>query len=184
MPFIETTSASPTEDELVDATLRQVSKGNGCIQLPSSSQILERLYNDHGVRVRMIRRNRPRKIPTVRELIDTLSKKHERLLAMGKGAKIETQPIRDRHRVGLESLTDHTVEKDETSVSHGKDLKTAGMTDLNLHRLAVLPATKKSIEGLAEYKGRLDPLLGPEKRDDVTDRFGGKDIIVNSYRKR
>ena len=113
MPFVV---ASPTstssEEEIVKAALQRQTAANGYIQLPSSSQILERLYNDHGVRVRMIRRNRPKKIPTVRELIDHLSKKHERLLEIqAKGAKIEKNTkdgIKDGRRVSLESLDTET----------------------------------------------------------------------------
>lgn len=109
MPFVESSTSTPSEEEIVNAALQRPSLGNGYIQLPSSSQILERLYNDHGVRIRMIRRNRPRKIPTVRELIDHLSKKHERLLEIqAKGAKIEKNTIKSGRQVSLESLDNET----------------------------------------------------------------------------
>ena len=50
------------------------------VHLPTSSHLLSRLYANHGVRVRMVRKHRTQKIPTVKELIDQLAKKHERLL--------------------------------------------------------------------------------------------------------
>lgn len=72
---------------------RRYSHGSSMVHIPSSSQILERLYNDQGVRVRMVRRGRPNRIPTVKELIDHISKKHERLLELEmKGSKVE-KPI-------------------------------------------------------------------------------------------
>ena len=115
MPFVVASSPTSTssEEEIVKAALQRQTQtqttGNGYIQLPSSSQILERLYNDHGVRVRMIRRNRPKKIPTVRELIDHLSKKHERLLEIqAKGSKIEKNTVKDGRMVSLESLDSET----------------------------------------------------------------------------
>jgi hypothetical protein len=77
--------------EMPELTLpRRYSHGSSMVHIPSSSQILERLYNDQGVRVRMVRRGRPNKIPTVKELIDHISKKHERLLELEmKGNKVE-----------------------------------------------------------------------------------------------
>ena len=70
------------DQDAIDETLRRFSVQSGPVQLPSSSQILERLYNDHGVRVRMVRRGRPNRVPTVREMIDFLAKKHDKLLEM------------------------------------------------------------------------------------------------------
>ncbi|KAL3868495.1 hypothetical protein ACJMK2_041296, partial [Sinanodonta woodiana] len=57
------------------------------IRFSSDSQLLSKLYSNHGIRVRMIRRTRPPKIPTVRELINRLSKKHEKLLMTEGSAK-------------------------------------------------------------------------------------------------
>ncbi|XP_041357167.1 uncharacterized protein LOC121374232 isoform X3 [Gigantopelta aegis] len=53
---------------------------DGSIHIPAGSNYLLRLYSNHGVRVRMVHRNHSQKIPTVRELIERLSKKHEKLL--------------------------------------------------------------------------------------------------------
>ena len=50
---------------------------SGQMQLPSNSRILEQLYNDNGIRVRMLRRGRPHKVPTVKELIDHLAKRQQ-----------------------------------------------------------------------------------------------------------
>lgn len=51
------------------------------LKLPANSQVLTRLYANHGVRVRMqVRKPKQPRIPTVRELIDTFAKKHELLL--------------------------------------------------------------------------------------------------------
>ena len=85
---LDSGDTSSHERELADQTLRRISHRSGSVQLPSGSHILDRLYNDHGVRVRMVRRTRPNRIPTVKELIDHLSKKHERLLEM-EGTKID-----------------------------------------------------------------------------------------------
>lgn len=52
------------------------------LQLPAGCELLSKLYANHGVRIRMVRRNRQReKIPTVRQLIERLAKKHDQLLA-------------------------------------------------------------------------------------------------------
>lgn len=70
---------------------RQAHEKSGQIHIPSSSKILERLYNDNGIRVRMLRRGRPNKVPTVKELIDQLSRKQcDRLLDLeAKGSRVE-----------------------------------------------------------------------------------------------
>lgn len=69
---------------------RRYSHGSSLMHIPTSSQILERLYSDQGVRVRMVRRGRPNRIPTVKELIDHITKKHERLLELEvKGNELE-----------------------------------------------------------------------------------------------
>ncbi|XP_069127072.1 uncharacterized protein [Argopecten irradians] len=54
------------------------------LKLPTSSNLLSRLYANNGVRIRMHvgRKKKTPKIPTVRDLIDQFSKKHERLLEM------------------------------------------------------------------------------------------------------
>lgn len=70
---------------------RRYLHGSSMMHISSSSQILDKLYNDQGIRVRMVRRGRPNRIPTVRELIDHLTKKHENLLELeAKGNKLET----------------------------------------------------------------------------------------------
>ncbi|KAL4237070.1 hypothetical protein ACF0H5_005454 [Mactra antiquata] len=69
---------------------KRFSLSSGPMHIPSGSHILERLYNDQGVRIRMVRRGRPNKVPTVKELIDHLTQKHERLLELeAKGSKVE-----------------------------------------------------------------------------------------------
>lgn len=172
MPFIESSSSTPSEEEIVNAALRRVSTGNGYIQLPSSSQILERLYNDHGVRIRMVRRNRPRKIPTVRELIDQLSKKHERLLEIqAKGAKIEKHTIKDGRRVSLESLTDYETPRDSTKNRSFKYESKApdNLTDHDKKILDLFPKTDKGTKGSDEFKRRLDPVIEWESKDAIPD---------------
>ena len=181
MPFIETTK-SASKDEIIDANLQRLSTGNGYIQLPSNSQILERLYNDQGVRVRMIRRNRPKKIPTVRELIDQLAKKHERLLEMeGKGAKIESRSPVERNRVNLDSpsMSDLTELKDTDS---GRDSKKDGVSSINGPKQAVFTGRGKKNGSLVESKVRLDPLPGTERRASFNDRIGNKDKVEGSRR--
>lgn len=76
--------------EIPDIRLPQrYSHGTSPMHIPSGSQILEKLYSDQGVRVRMLRRGRPNRIPTVKELIDQLSKKHEHILELeAKGKKV------------------------------------------------------------------------------------------------
>ena len=77
-----------------DGARMALPKRKSSLAIPSNSHILERLYNDHGVRVRMVRRGRPR-IPTVKELIDQLSKKHETLLELEmKGRQLEKPSMR------------------------------------------------------------------------------------------
>ncbi|KAK7501064.1 hypothetical protein BaRGS_00007549 [Batillaria attramentaria] len=51
---------------------------DGTIRLPAGCELLTKLYANHGVRIRMVRRQ---KIPTVRQLIDQLSRKHDQMLA-------------------------------------------------------------------------------------------------------
>lgn len=77
--------------ERADRSPRKLTSKSGQLQIPSGSKILDRLYNDNGVRVRMLRRGRPNKVPTVKELIDHLSKKQgERMLDLqAKGSKVE-----------------------------------------------------------------------------------------------
>ena len=54
---------------------------DGTLHLPAGCDLLTQLYANHGVRVRMVRRPPRRdKIPTVRQLIDHLSRKHEQML--------------------------------------------------------------------------------------------------------
>lgn len=81
----------PSNSEGSDVTLpKRFSLSSGPMHITSGSHILERLYNDQGVRIRMVRRGRPNKVPTVKELIDHLSQKHERLLELeAKGNKVE-----------------------------------------------------------------------------------------------
>ncbi|KAH3696216.1 hypothetical protein DPMN_083681 [Dreissena polymorpha] len=81
-----------------DNELPQTSRKKTGVQIPSGSRILERLYNDQGVRIRMLRRGRPNRIPTVKELIDHLSKKHEHLLELeAKGNKMEKPEVSPRN---------------------------------------------------------------------------------------
>lgn len=55
---------------------------DGSLTLPASCEILSKLYANHGVRIRMVRRRPQReKIPSVRQLIEQLAKKHDQLLA-------------------------------------------------------------------------------------------------------
>jgi len=64
------------------------------LKLPTNSHLLNRLYANSGVRVRMqVNRNQKRKIPTVRELIEQLQHKHEQRL---RKEITETVPMRER----------------------------------------------------------------------------------------
>ncbi|XP_076462312.1 uncharacterized protein LOC143294740 [Babylonia areolata] len=57
---------------------------DGTLHLPAGCDLLTHLYANHGVRVRLVRRPPPpkrEKIPTVRQLIDHLSHKHQLLLS-------------------------------------------------------------------------------------------------------
>lgn len=81
--------------DVPDTVLPQrYSHGTNPLHMPNSSQILERLYQDQGVRVRMLRRGRPNKIPTVKELIDQLSKKHDHILELEAKGKRVVKPDR------------------------------------------------------------------------------------------
>ena len=178
MPFIEASKSRTKEDDVIDTNLQRVN-GNGYIQIPSSSQLLERLYNNHGVRVRMIRRSRPKKIPTVRELIDHLAKKHEKLLEMeGKGAKIETRSPSERSRVSLDSPS--VTDLGDSGL--GKNLKNDGVSDLIGPKLNVFPGRVKRNSDRTDSKWRLDPLLGSEteRRVSLTERLGDRDEDLDS----
>ena len=64
------------------------------LKLPTNSHLLNRLYANSGVRVRMqVNRNQKRKIPTVREVIEQLQHKHEQRL---RKEITETVPMRER----------------------------------------------------------------------------------------
>lgn len=64
------------------------------LKLPTNSPLLNRLYANSGVRVRMqVSRNHKRKIPTVRELIEQLQHKHEERL---RKEITESVPMRER----------------------------------------------------------------------------------------
>ncbi|KAK6188780.1 hypothetical protein SNE40_004889 [Patella caerulea] len=56
--------------------------GNGMIHIPTNCDLLNKLYGNQGVRIRMLQRHplKQKKNPTVRQLIDELAKKHDKLL--------------------------------------------------------------------------------------------------------
>ncbi|XP_025110945.1 uncharacterized protein LOC112574238 isoform X3 [Pomacea canaliculata] len=64
---------------------------DGSLTLPASCEILSKLYANHGVRIRMVRRRPQReKIPSVRQLIEQLAKKHDQLLAQEMAERLKS----------------------------------------------------------------------------------------------
>lgn len=91
------------------------------LKLPTNSQLLNRLYANSGVRVRMqVSRNQKRKIPTVRELIEQLQHKHEQRLQK---EMIETVPMRER------SSSTPTVPYSTTDILYGNEVRNSPHLD-------------------------------------------------------
>lgn len=69
-------------------------KDSMVLKLPTNSHLLTRLYANSGVRVRMqVRSQKRSRIPTVRELIEELQRKHEQRLSK---EMTEMIPAKDR----------------------------------------------------------------------------------------
>ncbi|XP_052059002.1 uncharacterized protein LOC127699443 isoform X7 [Mytilus californianus] len=91
------------------------------LKLPTNSQLLNRLYANSGVRVRMqVGRNPRRKIPTVRELIEQLQHKHEQRLQK---EMTEMVPIKDR------SSSTPTVPYSTTDILYGNEVRNSPQLD-------------------------------------------------------
>ncbi|XP_063435278.1 uncharacterized protein LOC134716281 isoform X5 [Mytilus trossulus] len=96
-------------------------KDSMVLKLPTNSQLLNRLYANSGVRVRMqVGRNPRRKIPTVRELIEQLQHKHEQRLEK---EMTEMIPLKDR------SSSTPTVPYSTTDILYGNEVRNSPQLD-------------------------------------------------------
>ncbi|XP_071176281.1 uncharacterized protein [Mytilus edulis] len=93
-------------------------KDSMVLKLPTNSQLLNRLYANSGVRVRMqVGRNPRRKIPTVRELIEQLQHKHEQRLEK---EMTEMVPLKDRQKESVTRMIRHFIEESKSAPNLGK----------------------------------------------------------------